>query len=142
MKKKFMLLAMAAMLCIGGGTQAFASDKLVDLQEVSDENGAVPYFNEIINIFYNFKVDDSGKAKMGADIRTVTDGKIYVKMSLQQKVGSGWKTIETFSDSDYTNDFSYYETTYVEPSGTYRVYFTIKAYVDDVLVDTVNEYIS
>ena len=75
-------------------------------------------------------------------IRTVTDGETYIKMSIQQKVGSGWRTIETFSDSDYTNRFSYYETTNVDPSGTYRAYFTIKAYVDGVIADTVNEYVS
>ncbi|HIT87849.1 MAG TPA: hypothetical protein IAB62_09065 [Candidatus Coprocola pullicola] len=142
MKKRFMLLAMSAMLCIGGGGQALASEKFVNLQGESLEGGIVPYFNEIINIFYTFDVDDSGKVMIGADVRTVTDGETYIKMSIQQKVGSGWRTIETFSDSDYTNRFSYYETANVDPSGTYRAYFTIKAYVDGVIADTVNEYVS
>lgn len=142
MKRKFILLAMSAMLCIGGGAPVFASDKVVNLQEMSEDNGIVPYFNEIINIRYTFDVDDYGKATMGANVRTATDGKTYVKMSLQQKVGSGWNTIETFSNSEYTDNFIYSETTNVDPSGTYRVYFTIKAYVDGVLADTVNEYMS
>ena len=48
MKKRFMLLAMSAMLCIGGGGQALASEKFVNLQGESLEGGIVPYFNAII----------------------------------------------------------------------------------------------
>ena len=140
MKKKFLLLALSTILCIGGDGQVFCSEKSVPLQKSLEENNIVPYFNEIINIIYTFDVSDSGKVTLGTDVRTGTDGTISVKISLQQKSGSGWKTIETFSDSEDTTRFSYYETTNVDPSNTYRASFTIKAYVDGVLADTVNEY--
>lgn len=141
MKKKFVLLATTATLCFGGGMQAFASDVIIENNDIAIETEVMPRYKEIINIIYSFNVDNSGKANISADVKTSTAGKTYVKMVLQQKSGSKWEDIATFSDSEYTKWFLYSETAKVDPAGTYRVYYTVKAYVDGVLADTVNEYV-
>lgn len=141
MKKKFLLLLMTSILCLGGGIKSFASSEIKQYNNVLFETDAIPRYKEIISIAYNFHVSDSGKADMSADVKTSTAGKTYVKMVLQQKNGNSWKDIETFSSSEYTKRFLYNETTKVNPEGTYRVYYTINVYIDGILADTVNKYV-
>lgn len=132
--KKVLAIVMAATMCLalpGFGTYA---------KEIPSNVGIAPA-NIIITACDNYLVWDGANTLEVYGGTLVPDGyEAYVKVELQQKNGTSWTTIKTWTDRDF--DYAMVSRYYAVMSGyQYRLKLTHKAYDSNGnLIETLTTY--
>ena len=122
MKKNLGVILMTALLCLGGGIQAFAADKEYEIS---------PYYENINSIVYSITEID-GEIVYAATVNTLSAERITVYLELQRLVGSSWRKLSSSTGNAYDKKVYSYEDSYeYDPSESYRVYYKVTVYYDN-----------
>lgn len=119
-------------------TMVFCTASVVSAKDTSDP-GITPFWESILVIGAYF--EPSGYAEGVAMLKT--DGYVYVRLELEEKIGSRWEATgdynvgSGFGDCVVSDDFT------LEDGVTYRVKVTVNAYDDSYqLIETASKYSS
>lgn len=123
--KKVLCIVVAVLLFVAFSTTAFATEYTKD--EVPETNPGVRY----TLIYYariGFEINGSGLALMNATLQGMS-GVDRVRISAYlQKYDGGWKTVQHYSDEEYSDFLVWGNTRYVVSGYTYRLRVYYYAY--------------
>lgn len=117
-------------LCIIFGTMLICATPVTAYMEADTEywEELSPQYVEINTFDVSLSIDAAGTATCNCDINLYhAKGNITVKMELQQKQSSAWKSIKTWNVTD-TNPCSAEKAYAVKKGYDYRVYVTATVY--------------
>lgn len=136
MKKKLTVLLLAAMMAFGGVVTAHAEPEVT----TKEDEEITPFYQDITDILYSFKIYSDGEAYYVADISTDSSTKIKCYMELQYKNGSSWEKIKGTTITKYSSSAIFEGSEYVDEPGDYRVYYEITAYYGNGKSETATKY--
>lgn len=134
MKKKLGVILLSALLCLGGGMQAYANEVDSNYDYLIESK-----FKDINTIKYNFYFDGN-KAVYGSSVIADSATKIKIYLELQNKVGSKWVKVKSSSDYKNSRAFAYEDSATINTSATYRAYYEITSYYGNGQSETVSKY--
>lgn len=100
-----------------------------------------PMYEVIYNVYISLDISSSGKASCYADVNTSPAYSCDLTVELQEKSGSSWTTIKTWTASDDGTGYTYVDGTWYVLPGAYQLKVTIEVYNSrGVLVEDPVEY--
>ena len=100
-----------------------------------------PMYEVIYNVYISLDISSSGKASCYADVNTSPAYSCDLTVELQEKSGSSWTTIKTWTASDDGTGYTYVDGTWYVLPGAYQLKVTIEVYNSrGVLVEAPVEY--
>ena len=100
-----------------------------------------PMYEVIYNVYISLDISSSGKASCYADVNTSPAYSCDLTVELQEKSGSSWTTIKTWTATDDGAGYTYVDGTWYVLPGAYQLKVTIEVYNSrGVLVEDPIEY--
>ena len=100
-----------------------------------------PMYEVIYNVYISLDISSSGKASCYADVDTSPTYSCDLTVELQEKSGSSWTTIKTWTATDDGAGYTYVDGTWYVLPGAYQLKVTIEVYNSrGVLVEDPIEY--
>ena len=100
-----------------------------------------PRYEVISNVYISLDISSSGKASCYADVNTSPAYSCDLTVELQEKSGSSWTTIKTWTATDDGTGYTYVDGTWYVLPGAYQLKVTIEVYNSrGVLVEDPIEY--
>lgn len=100
-----------------------------------------PMYEVIYNVYISLDISSSGKASCYADVDTSPAYSCDLTVELQEKSGSSWTTIKTWTATDDGTGYTYVDGTWYVLPGAYQLKVTIEVYNSrGVLVEDPIEY--
>ena len=108
-------------------------------QEVHPSSSIVPYWNWTLSIQNVLDISNTGRAKCQANIITNKADKVEIVADLQQKSGSSWKTLKSWTKTENKPSAALSGSYYVEKNYYYRLKTTFYVYSGGELKETITD---